>query len=801
MERLTSNWIELAWSSGHLWVLLSSLFTVVYAPSVAAQIIPDAALPVGERSQVTGGNALALLGGDMNIQGGVLTAEQRRIELGSARDGIVNLEAGFALSYSGIQQFGDIHLSQQALADASGAPGGSISVQGNRVSLTDGSLLLIQNQGRQAAGSLQVNAADALQLSGISPSGQFRGGLNTETIGSGQGGNIAVSTRQLMLLNGAGISTPSYSAGRAGNITVAATDSAQLIGETSTFVSTINAFALSFGDSGNITLSTGRLSLLNGAIITSGAAAGNVDAGGYQILSNFPKLSHGFQTISITDVLQGRIPQNLMRDRIVLIGLMAESLESLFFTSYTTNSIEAPVGVEVHALFTSQLLSAALGGRPMLRVWSDPLEWGWIILWSAIGAAIGWVSRSPRQIILRVILLGVIFLGSAYGLFLAGWWIITVPPLLALVASTVISSSYLLWENLKEHARTLEQKVAERTLELKQEIAERKQAEETLGQQKRLLQTIVDHIPVMITLYDATGQVKFVNRQFEQMLGWSMANLHHIDLIAELSSDPQQRQQILEHMLTATGTWLDLKIRTKTNRLVNTSWTNVPIADRLFVGIGQDISDRKRAEKASILEERNRMAREIHDTLAQAFTGILLHVGAVVEEIPEESVTAQSHLETVDELARTGLTEARRSVAALRPKLLEEGNLFNALKHLTTQMRLSTNTNITCEIIGVTHTLSPDVENHLLRIGQEALTNAIKYANATHIHLELVCEEAQCVLRIKDNGQGFDVNQVPLNKGYGLLGMSERVEQIGGELIIQSQPCQGTEIIVVVSRE
>jgi len=101
-------------------------------------------------------------------------------------------------------------------------------------------------------------------------------------------------------------------------------------------------------------------------------------------------------------------------------------------------------------------------------------------------------------------------------------------------------------------------------------------------------------------------------------------------LIAELISDPQQRQQILEHMLTATGTWLDLKLRTKSNQLVNTSWANVQITNHLFVGIGQDVSDRKRAEKASILEERNRMAREIHDTLAQAFTGILLHVEAVV---------------------------------------------------------------------------------------------------------------------------------------------------------------------------
>ncbi|MBD1865452.1 CHASE2 domain-containing protein [Trichocoleus sp. FACHB-46] len=525
-----------------------------------------------------------------------------------------------------------------------------------------------------------------------------------------------------------------------------------------------------------------------------------VDAGGYQILSNFPKFLNDFHTISMTDVLRGRIPKNLMRDRIVLIGLTAESIEDKFFISYTTDLIAAPPGVAVHALLTSQLLSAALEGRPLLSVWPEPLEWLWIIFWSAIGAVIGRISRSPRQTAFRVVLLGIVLLGSAYGLFLAGWWIIIIPPLLALAASAITSSSYLLWDNLKEYARTLEQRVEERTLKLEQEIAERKQAEATLSQQKQLLQAIVEHIPVMITLYDAEGEIEFVNHQFEQTLGWSTADLHHIDLIAECCFNSEQ-QQILDHMLAATGTWSDLKIRTKDERVVNTAWANIRLPNGMNVGIGQDISDRKRAEAASILEERNRMAREIHDTLAQAFTGILLHVGAATEIMTRKAEAAQAHLETVDELARTGLAEARRSVAALRPKLLEEGDLFSALKHLVNQMKSSTKTQITCQIMGGVYALPPDVENNLLRIGQEALTNAIKYAQATEIWVELVYEETQCLLRVKDDGQGFEVDQVYLTKGFGLLGMSERVDQIGAELIIHSQPAQGTEIIVVVNRE
>ncbi|HEY9742058.1 MAG TPA: CHASE2 domain-containing protein [Coleofasciculaceae cyanobacterium] len=534
----------------------------------------------------------------------------------------------------------------------------------------------------------------------------------------------------------------------------------------------------------------------------------NVDNAAYQILSYFPKFGNDFRTISITDVLQGRVPRDLMRDRIVVIGLTAESIEDRFFTSYTTDSIAAPAGVQVHALLTSQLLSAALDGRPVLRVWSEPLEWLWIILWSTIGAVLGWTSPSPRRTASGVFLFGTALLGGAYVLFIAGWWLIIIPPLLALGGSAITSNGYLLWENLKEHTRTLEQKVQERTLRLQQEIVERKQAQETLSQQKQLLQTIVDHIPVMITLHDGQGRVEFVNRQLEQILGWSTTDLNNIDLIAQCCPDLDQRQQVLDHMLAATGKWLDLKIRTKDDRFVNTSWANVQLSDRLFVGIGQDISERldaalrerKLAQDASIVEERNRMAREIHDTLAQAFTGIIIHVGAATQVLTDDLEATQDHLDMIEELARTGLTEARRSVTALRPQLLEEGNLHKALHRLVIQMRAATDSALIYELQGTTYLLPAEVENNLLRIGQEALTNAIKYAGAGEIRVELVYDNAQCILRVKDDGQGFGAGSIPLSGGFGLLGMSERAERIKAQLRIKSQPNQGTEIVVIVNR-
>jgi PAS domain S-box-containing protein len=310
-------------------------------------------------------------------------------------------------------------------------------------------------------------------------------------------------------------------------------------------------------------------------------------------------------------------------------------------------------------------------------------------------------------------------------------------------------------ELLIDYSQTLKQQVAEQTLELARE--------------KEFLQVIIDHIPVMITLYDAAGRVQFVNRELEQRLGWSSAELEEIDLLAVCCPDLKQRQQVLEHMLSDTGTWIDIKTYTKSNQCIDTSWTNIRLSNELNIGIGQDISDRELAEAASILEERNRMAREIHDTLAQAFTGILIQLGAATQVITDDLEATQAHLDMIDELARTGLTEARRSVSALRPQLLEEGNLSSALQRLVSQMRTATDTAVVYEVKGTAYSLPCEVEDNLLRMGQEALTNAIKYANADQIRIELVYENAQCILRVKDDGQGFKAGSVPPAGGFGLL--------------------------------
>lgn len=330
-----------------------------------------------------------------------------------------------------------------------------------------------------------------------------------------------------------------------------------------------------------------------------------------------------------------------------------------------------------------------------------------------------------------------------------------------------------------------------------------------LTEQKELLQTIFDHIPVMVTLYDANGRIQLVNRELERVSGWSHAELENIDLVAEYFPDPEYRQQVLAHMFAATGKWQDFKARIRNGSYLDTSWANIRLSNGMSIGIGQDISerlaaalrDRKQAQEASLLEERNRMAQEIHDTLAQALTGIIVHLGTASRKITVDPVAAQEHIKVGRDLARSGLTEARRSVEALRPKLLQDGDLCSALRRLSSQMFSHSSTHTICEVVGKAYILPQDVENNVLRIGQEALTNAFKYARASEIRIELVYETTQFILRIKDNGQGFEIDSFSVENGFGLMGMTERADRIGAKLTIQTQPGRGTEVVLSIDRE
>ncbi|MGB3191887.1 MAG: adenylate/guanylate cyclase domain-containing protein [Limnoraphis sp.] len=176
------------------------------------------------------------------------------------------------------------------------------------------------------------------------------------------------------------------------------------------------------------------------------------DDNGYQVLLNYRGSLDNFKTVSVSDILADRIPPDLMRDRIVLIGTTAQSLNDLFFTPYSSSLFgmsDRTPGVIVHANIASQILSAALDNRPLFKVWSETVEWFWILLWSAVGMTIG-LSYRPTQGIIRILLAGISLTVICYQAFLRGWWIPIIPPLLGLLGSGTAITGYIAHQQRQE---------------------------------------------------------------------------------------------------------------------------------------------------------------------------------------------------------------------------------------------------------------------------------------------------------------------------------------------------------------
>ncbi len=192
------------------------------------------------------------------------------------------------------------------------------------------------------------------------------------------------------------------------------------------------------------------------------------------------------------------------------------------------------------------------------------------------------------------------------------------------------------------------------------------------------------------------------------------------------------------------------------------------------------------------------MAREIHDTLAQGFAGILVQLEAAEDVLPAQNRSTRAHLNKARFLAKECLAEARRSVWALRPKALEESDLSAAFLRLTQELAGGGSKLVQFSVHGTTRPLASEVESNLLRIGQEAISNALEHSQASRVSAELVFEADQVQLSVEDNGSGFIPETKTSGRGFGLIGMHERARRIGGELSVSSEPGRGTRVSVVL---
>lgn len=347
------------------------------------------------------------------------------------------------------------------------------------------------------------------------------------------------------------------------------------------------------------------------------------------------------------------------------------------------------------------------------------------------------------------------------------------------------------------------------------DITNRKKAQDELRKQTELLQKIFDHLPLMITVRDPDGRLKLVNQEWERTFGWSLAEARNRkgDILPEVYPDEQSLRRARDWIAKATGEWLDFRSKTRDGKLIDTTWTIVRLSDRTMVCIGQNITDRKRAEeeRKQLLQrlitahedERRHLSRELHDNIGQYLSALLLGLESCARlPLPAAALDKLSYLkETTKRLE----LDVHGVALELRPTTLDDLGLEAALSSLTREWarRHEQRIKAVFNSTGFNHhaeRLSSEVEVAIYRVVQEALTNVSRHSKAGIVSVILARNDRHVKVIIEDDGVGFDAEYLmndPLNnRRLGLMGMQERVQLVGGEFQIESGA--GTTIVVSI---
>jgi signal transduction histidine kinase len=207
----------------------------------------------------------------------------------------------------------------------------------------------------------------------------------------------------------------------------------------------------------------------------------------------------------------------------------------------------------------------------------------------------------------------------------------------------------------------------------------------------------------------------------------------------------------------------------------------------------------KAARQSAVLEERNQLAGEIHDSLAQFFTGISMQLGAAKEVIKTRGENSLSYVERATELAQFGLAEARRSAFSLQPTIIEESGLIDALQKLVERSNVPGRLRCNFDSTGIPEKgLPTGIQHELLRIAQEAISNAVRHARPAVVSVTLRWEPPNLILQVKDNGSGISNASLEKSEGFGLRNMQTRATQIDAKLDIQTAAGRGTTVVLTV---
>jgi signal transduction histidine kinase len=204
------------------------------------------------------------------------------------------------------------------------------------------------------------------------------------------------------------------------------------------------------------------------------------------------------------------------------------------------------------------------------------------------------------------------------------------------------------------------------------------------------------------------------------------------------------------------------------------------------------------AQFNAVLAERNRIAREIHDTLAQGFVAVSLQLELLGRKLDSAPEGVKDLIRQAREMVQSSLNEARRSIWQLRSEGSENDDFRARLSKMASEITQRSGLKVQFQVLGTYRALPEDIESELLKIGQEAVTNVVRHAHANEVKIDLAYDRKKVRMTIVDDGRGFDgaVNSSGPQGHFGLRGMRERAAQIGAEINVKSRPGEGTEIDV-----
>src|SRR5215212_1909077 len=265
------------------------------------------------------------------------------------------------------------------------------------------------------------------------------------------------------------------------------------------------------------------------------------------------------------------------------------------------------------------------------------------------------------------------------------------------------------------------------------------------------------------------------------------------------------RSAVLLPLITSSGARVGLLM------VASRSYGFSRVKERTYLTIGaqvalvlENLRLIEQAQQAGVSSERQRLAQEIHDTLAGAFTSIVMKLEAAEESLESDPGAVRQFLVETRGIARESLAEARRLMWALRPESLERSSLSEALTNLAERWSEDCGVSASTTVTGTPYPLPPDIEVTLMRVAQEALTNCRKYAQARQVTLTLSYMNNLVTLNVQDDGVGFDPAEPPPDSsdqstgGFGIMGMRERVEQLRGTLLVESAFGEGTTLMVAI---